>query len=231
MADDITEHGSAVVEDVPATAAPKVGKASKRYLAAKRLVDVCLAALLLFVLSPVMLVVAVLIAFDSPGPVFFRQQRVGRWGKLFTIYKFRSMTTRAPTYSYKVPSYDARVTRVGRLLRRSGLDELPQMLNVLRGDMSLIGPRPELPFIVEQFQLWNHPRHTMSPGITGWWQIHHRNEVPLHLNLQFDTYYIQNACARLDWVIAYRTVVVMVKGAFTPGSAEAPLESVKPKSR
>jgi len=122
------------------------------------------------------------------------------------------MAVEAPSYSYKVAIDDPRITRVGRWLRRSGLDELPQLWNVLRGDMSLIGPRPELPFIVDQYQNGERRRHEIRPGITGWWQIHHRNEVPMHLNLDYDFYYLDNMSLRLDILIAGRTIKIILAG-------------------
>ena len=119
----------------------------------------------------------------------------------------------APTYSYKVPTSYDRITNIGHWLRRSGLDELPQLFNVIRGEMSLIGPRPEQPFIVQQFQPWQHVRHEVKPGITGWWQIHHRNDVPLHLNLDYDMYYLEHRSFKLDCQIVCRTLWIMLVGA------------------
>jgi lipopolysaccharide/colanic/teichoic acid biosynthesis glycosyltransferase len=170
-----------------------------------------------------MAVTALAIRLDSHGPVIFRQQRIGLRGRPFTIFKFRTMSVEAPTYSYKVDMSDLRITRVGRWLRRSGLDELPQLFNVALGEMSLIGPRPEQPFIVQQFKPWQHARHQIKPGITGWWQIHHRNDVPLHLNLDYDMYYLEHQSFRLDCQIAWRTARIMLVGAMTPHSkARAP---------
>jgi len=166
--------------------------------------------------SPFIAIIALAIFVDSGGPVLFRQQRIGLHGRPFRIYKFRTMFTDAPAYSYKVSLLDRRITRVGRWLRRSGLDELPQLINVLRGEMSLIGPRPELPFIVEQFEAFQFVRHDVKPGITGWWQIHHRNDIPLHLNLGHDLYYIANMSFKLDCFIAWRTVKIILSGALKP---------------
>ena len=188
---------------------------SKRYCRTKDLVDVLLASCLLVLTSPISALIAMAIWLDTPGPVLFRQQRIGFGGHPFTIYKFRTMSVSAPKYSYKVAILDHRITRVGRWLRRSGLDELPQLINVLRGEMSLIGPRPELPFIVEKFEAWQHARHAVKPGITGWWQIHHRNDVPLHLNLDYDIFYIRNMSYKLDALIAWRTIKIMVAGVLT----------------
>jgi lipopolysaccharide/colanic/teichoic acid biosynthesis glycosyltransferase len=182
------------------------------YLVVKDLLDVLLSSALIVLLLPLFVAIMIWIRLDSAGPALFRQQRIGRRGEVFTILKFRTMVTRAPAYSYKVGISDARITRAGRVLRRSGLDELPQLWNVLLGDMSLVGPRPELPFIVEQYQGWNHARHSVRPGITGWWQIHHRNDVPMHLNLEYDCYYVEHISPALDWQIIRTTVGLTVRG-------------------
>ena len=123
----------------------------------------------------------------------------------------------APAYSYKVGINDPRITVVGKWLRVTGLDELPQVWNVLLGDISLIGPRPELPNIVAEHLRWDHPRHSVRPGITGWWQIHHRNDVPLHLNVEYDLYYLQHLSLRLDWQIACSTVRMMLGAVLKRG--------------
>lgn len=187
------------------------------YEVLKRCTDVAVGLILLVFAAPIIAGCAVAVRLDSRGPAFFLQRRVGRAGKHFTIYKLRSMTVEAPSYSYKVAINDPRITRVGRWLRRSGLDELPQLWNVLRGDMSLIGPRPELPFIVDQYQNGERRRHEIRPGITGWWQIHHRNEVPMHLNLDYDFYYLENMSLRLDLMIASRTIKIILAG-LRPGN-------------
>jgi lipopolysaccharide/colanic/teichoic acid biosynthesis glycosyltransferase len=182
------------------------------YMTVKRFVDVVAAAVVMLLLSPLMLVIALAIKRDSSGGFLFRQERVGKDGRPFTIYKFRSMVVEAPAYTFKIRSDDLRITRVGRLLRLSGLDEMPQLFNVVKGDMSLIGPRPELQFIVDQYEPWQRQRHSVTPGITGWWQIHHRNEVPMHHGVVYDLYYIENLGPRLDALIALRTVKIMLLG-------------------
>jgi len=183
------------------------------YLAAKRLIDLLVATLALVLFAPVMLLVALAIKLDSPGKVLFKQARVGKGGRPFTIYKFRSMVAVAPPYTLKVPTRDPRVTRVGRFLRLSGLDELPQFINVLKGDMTLIGPRPEMQFIVDMYEPWQLQRHQVTPGITGWWQVHHRNEVPMHHGVDYDIYYIEHLGPWLDMRIAARTAWTMLAGA------------------
>ena len=185
----------------------------RAYLAARRPVEVLLSVLLLVLALPVLIVLAVAIMVDSPGGPLFRQERVGRDGRLFTIFKLRSMVRDAPPYMAKVAADDRLVTRVGGLLRLSGLDELPQLINVIRGDLNLIGPRPEMPFIVAAFEPWQHRRHELRPGITGWWQIHHRSGDPLHLAIEEDLHYARNLGPVMDLRIVTATVWVMFRGA------------------
>jgi lipopolysaccharide/colanic/teichoic acid biosynthesis glycosyltransferase len=185
-----------------------------RYLAVRRVLDVIVSILLLLCAAPLIAVVALAIVVDSPGGPFFRQHRIGKDGKPFTIYKFRSMFTDAPAYSFKRSSRDTVVTRVGRLLRISAIDELPQLLNVIKGEMALIGPRPEMKFIVDSYQPWQAQRHSIRPGVTGWWQVHHRNESPLHLGIGYDLYYMEHVGPRIDVKIAALTARVVVVGAF-----------------
>jgi exopolysaccharide biosynthesis polyprenyl glycosylphosphotransferase len=192
------------------------------YSVVKRGIDVVVASLTLLVFLPLMVLVAFAVALDSRGPVLFRQTRVGQGGRPFTVYKFRTMT-HAPgeelrrfqgadgKWRHKV-KHDPRVTRVGRYIRRSSIDELPQLLNVVRGEMSLIGPRPELPQIVEQYGDWQHQRHLVRPGLTGWWQIQGRSDQPMHENTHLDLYYVENLSWRLDLQILRRTVRVVLGG-------------------
>ena len=210
MAAEVAEEKQAVIPGRPAHMT--FASTRERYLVIKRILDIAISLGALILAAPLIALCAAAVRLDSPGPAFFLQRRVGKAGKRFTIYKLRSMAVEAPSYSYKVAINDPRITRVGRWLRRSGLDELPQLWNVLRGDMSLIGPRPELPFIVDQYQNGERRRHEIRPGITGWWQIHHRNEVPMHLNLDYDFYYLDNMSLRLDILIARRTIKIMVAG-------------------
>ncbi len=147
---------------------------------------------------------AVAIRLDSPGPVFYRSVRLGENGRLFGMLKFRTMVCNADALRHLVDHYDAngnlvhkvpddpRVTRVGRFLRKSSLDELPQLLNVLRGEMSLVGPRPEMPDLVEKYLPWQRKRFAVPQGMTGWWQIHGRSDKPMHLHTDEDLYYVQH---------------------------------------
>ncbi|MDX1973638.1 MAG: sugar transferase [Candidatus Sumerlaeia bacterium] len=194
------------------------GHLPRPHAAAKRLLDLAVAGFGCFVwLLFFHWWISLWIRRDSPGPVFFTQQRVGRDGRLFTIYKYRTMSTQAKQYEVAPTSTeDPRVTRAGAWLRKTSLDELPQLWNVLRGDMSMVGPRPEMPFIVEQYQEWEKRRLDVKPGITGLWQVIGRKNLPLHLNMQYDFYYISNQSILLDLEILIRTVpaVIYGRGAF-----------------
>jgi exopolysaccharide biosynthesis polyprenyl glycosylphosphotransferase len=190
----------------------------------KRAFDLAVTILLLIPALPIMGVIALAIWLDDGAPVLFRQQRVGENGRLFTMYKFRTMVKNAEALRHLVEQVDAngnllhkrpddpRVTRIGRFLRRSSLDELPQLFNVLRGEMSLVGPRPELPYLVEQYQPWQRKRLVVPPGITGWWQVHGRSDKPMHLNTAEDLYYVQNYSFWLDIVILLKTAWVVLRG-------------------
>lgn len=191
----------------------------------KRMLDVVLSAAALAVSLPAWLVIAVAIKLDSPGPVIFRQRRVGEGGKLFTMYKFRTMFVGAENVErhlvekaiaqgeriFKTPD-DPRITRVGRFLRRTSLDELPQLLNVLKGDMSLVGPRPELPAFVEHYEPWQRKRFGVPQGLTGWWQVHDRSDKPMYWHTEDDLYYIQNYSLLLDLRILLMTVWSVIRG-------------------
>lgn len=176
------------------------------------------AALATVVAAPVMLCVAVLVKLTSPGPALLRQQRVGKNDRVFTLYKFRSMVTNAEKRSGAVwaKRNDPRITPVGRWLRRLRLDELPQLFNVLKGDMSIVGPRPERPeFVIElekRIPYYRH-RHCIKPGITGWAQINHKYGDTIEdtvVKLEYDLYYIKNLAPALDAVIMFRTAKVML---------------------
>ncbi len=156
--------------------------------------------------------------------MLFRQQRVGENGRLFTMYKFRSMVVNAEELQEQVNEVDEeghiihkkpndpRVTRVGRFIRRYSLDELPQLFNVLKGDMSLVGPRPELPWLVEKYEPWQRKRFAVPQGITGWWQVNGRSDKPMHLHTEDDLFYIQNYSLWLDLLILWKTVWVVLRG-------------------
>lgn len=183
------------------------------YDSSKRFMDICGALVLLVALTPFFLIVALLIRMDSPGPALFRQFRVGFKGRRFMIWKFRTMHTSARCYA-RSPRHpdDRRVTRLGRFLRRTSIDELPQLINVLRGEMSLIGPRPEMPFIAARYTRIERQRLAVRPGMTGLWQISPARSAPIHHNLHCDLHYIRHRNLLLDAAILLRTVLVVVSG-------------------
>jgi exopolysaccharide biosynthesis polyprenyl glycosylphosphotransferase len=194
----------------------------------KRALDLVLASLCVAALLPLFGAVALAIKLDSPGPIFYRQQRVGKHGRRFWMLKFRSMRQDADRLLDTLRAHneasgplfkmrrDPRITRVGRLLRRWSLDELPQLFNVLRGDMSLVGPRPPIPAEVEEYEDWQHGRLRAVPGITGLWQVSGRSEVPFHDMVRLDLHYIRNWSLGLDLVILLRTIpaVLTSRGAY-----------------
>ena len=182
----------------------------------KRILDVTISLFTLIILSPLLILVSALIKLDSKGSVFYKQIRVGRRGKEFTMYKFRSMITQSEEYGPEWSGEnDVRITRMGKIVRMTYLDEIPQMLNVLRNEMSLIGPRPERPFFVEQLKIeipYYYKRLTVKPGITGWAQIKHKYDSSLEdvkTKLQYDFYYIENMSLKLDFKIMVNTIIVI----------------------
>jgi exopolysaccharide biosynthesis polyprenyl glycosylphosphotransferase len=193
-------------------------------LALKRVVDIVGAALLLVACSPLMLAVALAIKADSRGPVFFHQERIGLHGRSFLLVKFRSMCVDAEDqfkdllpeneirgHAFKLAN-DPRITRVGRFLRRTSLDELPQLLNVLRGPMSLVGPRPPLPAEVARYDVWHRRRLSMKPGITGLWQVGARSDPEFDRWVEQDLEYIDTWSLWLDFKIIARTVPAVLNG-------------------
>jgi lipopolysaccharide/colanic/teichoic acid biosynthesis glycosyltransferase len=179
----------------------------------KRSCDVIGSLFLLIALFPLFILIAVWIKLDSPGPVFFRHNRVGKGGKQFVLWKFRSMRIDVPKYEESPRSVtDVRLTRVGRLIRRVSIDEMPQLINVLKGEMSLVGPRPEMPFIVARFHPVECERLIVTPGITGLWQISPARAFPIHENLQYDLHYVRNRSFLLDCAIIFRTIAAVIHG-------------------
>jgi exopolysaccharide biosynthesis polyprenyl glycosylphosphotransferase len=192
--------------------------------AIKRTFDLLLTLAALPVALPLMGLIALAIKLDDGGVVLFRQERVGENSRRFEMLKFRTMVVGAERLQaqvarmdtggnpvYKTP-HDPRITQVGHFLRRWSLDELPQILNVLRGEMSLVGPRPEQLFVVEQYEPWQRQRLAVPPGITGWWQVSGRSDLPMHLNTQYDLFYIRNYSLWLDLKILWLTVGTVLRG-------------------
>ncbi len=222
---EITNAAHAIVTMVQVTQDPlsllesiRIARSSRvLYRITKRLFDVIAASLAGILLSPLWIYLIVKIRRDTPGPVLFTQDRVGKDGKKFTIYKFRTMYSIVEKYADSPRGdSDSRVTRVGATLRRYSLDELPQLLNVVRGEMSLVGPRPEMPFIVETYATWQQARLRSLPGLTGLWQILGRKDLPLAENLEYDLYYVFNQSLFLDCAILLKTLphLILPKGAY-----------------
>lgn len=193
----------------------------RTYLITKRVIDVAGSIIALILLSPVLLIVAILIKVTSKGPIFYSQVRVGKDGKSFDIYKFRSMRTDAETASGPVwaAKNDSRITPIGSFIRKSRIDEIPQFINVLKGDMSIIGPRPERPIFVEKLKKEiadYEKRLNVKPGITGLAQVwHHYDEsiADVRKKIKYDILYIKNVCLWTDLRILWRTVRVVLTGA------------------
>ena len=197
----------------------------------KRILDVTLALLLLVLTAPLLAVIALLVVLDSPGPALFIQERVGKDGTTFRMFKFRTMhaatdsqiheqhvqrvirenTEPQPGGSLKI-SADPRVTRLGRPLRRSSLDELPQLVNVLRGEMSLVGPRPDLPYAVAVYKPWYHERFSAMPGVTGYWQVVARNTVSYERMIQMDIDYARRQSLSWDLLLLLQTAGAVIRG-------------------
>ena len=184
----------------------------------KRLLDILISGVAIVVLAVPMLLIALIIKLDDAGPVIFKQERIGRKGKTFYIYKFRSMRVNAEHTGSGVYSAkgDPRVTRIGKILRATSLDELPQFFNVLRGDMSFIGPRPPL-----TYHPWTYDKYTeeqkhmfdVRPGITGWAQVNGRKTVEWNERIRFSCWYVENISLKLDMQILFKTFIQVIKNA------------------
>ncbi|MEM4725258.1 MAG: sugar transferase [Candidatus Hadarchaeum sp.] len=202
-------------------------RAQQMEMRAKRWLDVVISFLALLLLSPLFILIALAVRLTSPGPALFRQQRLGKDGTPFTCLKFRTMYVGAPdirnpdgsTYSGKD---DTRVTAVGRFLRKTTLDELPQLINVLKGDMSIVGPRPDIVEALELYTERDSKRLTVKPGMTGWAFIHGRNTLPLARRRELDLEYVQSWSLLLDIKILLKTIpyVLLGKDVFTPLSLQ-----------
>lgn len=190
---------------------------TQRFL--KRSLDLCIAIPLIIVGLPVFALIALLIRFDSLGPVILHQERVGIRGNIFTMYKFRSMYDTHNQAQFdetkldviKAPN-DPRITPIGKILRRTSLDELPQLINVVKGEMSLVGPRPELPVRVKSYEWWQYKRFEVPQGMTGWWQINGRANRPMHLHTQDDLHYIEHYSIWTDLKILALTARIIFTG-------------------
>lgn len=201
----------------------------------KRCLDIFLALVALILLSPVLLIAALAVKLSSPGPVIFRQKRLGRDGKEFNFYKFRSMVVNAESTGSGVYSAkgDPRVTRVGRFLRASSIDELPQLVNILKGDMALIGPRPPLtyhPWPIEDYTQEQRHMFDVRPGITGWAQTHGRKDVEWHRRIQLNVWYVEHVSLWLDLKIFFLTIFKVFANADNANTGET-LKKEDPNAR
>ena len=190
----------------------------------KRGFDLIVGSLLLLLAAPPMLFISIAVKLDTRGPSVFRQERIGENGRLFGMYKFRTMVADAEAQQAEgnveiqdhgvihKRSDDPRVTKVGHFLRRYSLDELPQLMNVIKGEMSLVGPRPEMPWLVDRYESWQRKRFAVPQGITGWWQINGRSDKPMHLNTEDDLYYVYNYSLWLDIQILLKTPLAVIRG-------------------
>lgn len=181
------------------------------YFGVKRFFDIILSLLGLIILSPILLITAIAIKIESKGPVIFKQERIGKNGKVFKIYKFRSMVVGAEKMGTGVYSKkgDSRVTKVGKFIRMTSIDELPQLVNIIKGEMSIIGPRPVLtyhPWKYEEYTEEQLKRFDVRPGITGWAQIHGRKDVEWNNRIKMDIYYVENISLKLDLKIFLKTI-------------------------
>lgn len=191
------------------------------YLFVKRLIDILASTLGLIVLSPIFLIISILIKLDSKGPIFFSQERVGFKGKTFNMYKFRSMVINAEEIKVKLkeqnemsgPMFkmknDPRITKIGKFIRRTSIDELPQLINVLKGEMTLVGPRPSLPKEVVEVEPWMMERLTVKPGLTCYWQVMGRNSIGFEDWMKLDIKYVHERCLSLDAKLIFKTFFVL----------------------
>jgi exopolysaccharide biosynthesis polyprenyl glycosylphosphotransferase len=214
----ISEFAGLPILDMRAPALTEMQRLTKRFF------DIFFTTLIMIPVLPMILFISLLILIFDGRPIFFIQNRVGENGQLFKFYKFRTMKVGAEKMNAAVAiknekgemiikrKNDPRVTTIGRFLRRFSLDELPQFFNILRGTMSLVGPRPELPELVKNYQPWQRARFSIPQGLTGWWQIHGRSDRPMHLNTEDDLYYIEHYSIWMDFSILIRTFWIIFRG-------------------
>jgi undecaprenyl phosphate N,N'-diacetylbacillosamine 1-phosphate transferase len=189
----------------------------------KRIMDICLSAIGLLIASPAIVIIAIAIKMTSPGPTFFIQDRVGKDGRVFRMYKFRSMYHGAErsTLGKYISVSDSSITPLGRMLRRWALDELPQLLNVLKGDMSIVGPRPTLGYQVEKYDSFQRKRLDVKPGITGWAQVNGRNKISWPERIELDVWYAESWSIGLDVRIMLTTISALLKKEFAFAADDA----------
>ena len=192
-----------------------------KYHVIKRGIDIICSSIGLIVLSPILVIIAIIIKLDSSGPIIFKQERVGYKGRRFFMYKFRSMVVNAEELKEKLheknemsgPMFkmkeDPRITKVGKFIRKTSIDELPQLVNVLKGEMSLVGPRPSLPKEVDKFEPWMLKRLEVKPGLTCYWQVQGRNDIGFEDWMRLDCKYVEDRCTLLDLKLIFKTFFVL----------------------
>lgn len=203
----------------------KKKKGKKVYNLVKRIFDIVMALLALIILSPVFMVIAILIKLDDRGPVFYKHKRVGKNGKIIYVYKFRSMVVNADEIFshfteeqikefekyYKLEN-DPRITKIGDFLRKTSLDELPQLVNILKGDMSFVGPRPVVSKELNKFGDNQDLLLSIKPGLTGWWACSGRSDISYEQRVDLEIYYVNNYCAKLDFLCLVKTIGAVIEG-------------------
>lgn len=192
-----------------------------KYHVIKRGIDIICSSIGLIVLSPILVIIAIIIKLDSSGPIIFKQERVGYKGRRFFMYKFRSMVVNAEELKDKLqeknemsgPMFkmkdDPRITKIGKFIRKTSIDELPQLVNVLKGEMSLVGPRPSLPKEVDKFEPWMLKRLEVKPGLTCYWQVQGRNDIGFEEWMRLDCKYVEDKCTLLDLKLIFKTFFVL----------------------
>ncbi len=187
----------------------------------KRIFDFIASLFGLIILLPFFIIIAIFIKLDSKGPVFFRQERAGKNGNPFIIYKFRTMVENAENKGagYFIEKNDSRITKIGSFLRKYSIDEFPQLINVLKGDMSLVGPRPTLMYQIEKYNNLQRQRLKVKPGITGWAQVNGRNDLSWPEKIEYDVWYVKKRNLLLDIKIIFRTFSVLFEDKIYPDSS------------
>ena len=192
----------------------------------KRLIDIIISSVGLIIFSIPLYLIVITIRITSKGPVFFKQTRPGKNGELFLLYKFRTMSELRSGYGNMLPDIQ-RITKIGKILRRISLDELPELWNVLKGDMSIVGPRPLLPEYLGRYSPVQARRHEVKPGITGWAQINGRNAITWEEKFKYDVWYVDNWNIYLDIKIIFMTIIKVIKGEGISQPGQATMEEFK----
>lgn len=221
---NIPDDGSVICQDILLLPKRRIFTKEEMYKCIKRGMDIILSLIALIILMPIFVIIAILIKLDSKGPVFFRHKRIGKNGNEIKIYKFRSMVPEAEDLiktftpeqmneykeNYKLQN-DPRVTRIGRILRKTSLDELPQIINILKGDLSIIGPRPVIESELEKYGRNKYKFLSITPGLTGYWQANGRSTTTYEERMKMELYYIDNMSIKTDIKIFFKTIISVLK--------------------